>query len=243
MLKQLLSRQPVQRLLCRLIAAYIRLVQHTSQFTTLHAEYTTRYWNAGEPFILAFWHGRLLLAPLAWRGEATMRMLISQHRDGRLIAGAIGHFGLGTIAGSRSKGGALALRGMIKALADGQNVGVTPDGPDGPWMRASAGIVAAARLSGAPILPLTYATTRRRILGTWDRFHLALPFSRGCFIWGEPMAVAASADAEAIEQARQQLENSLNAITAEADSLCGHTPIDPAPLAGRPLGRRRRKHR
>jgi lysophospholipid acyltransferase (LPLAT)-like uncharacterized protein len=217
--------------LCWLVAVYIRLVFLTSRFETEGGALPVACWDEKRPFILAFWHGRLLLAPKAWRHGASMKMLISSHADGRIIADAIRHFGLGTIAGSTSRGGTGALRAMLKALGSGENIGVTPDGPRGPAMRASPGIVAAARLSGAPILPLSYATSRRRILGSWDRFHLALPFSRGIFIWGEPVTVARDAGPEALEEARLTLENRLNAITEAADRRFGNEPAVPAPLA------------
>ena len=228
-LKKRLLRAPwITGLLCWLIALYIRLVHATSRFETEGAGIPERLWDEGRPFILAFWHGRLLMAPKAWRRGASMNMLISAHGDGRIIADAIRHFGLGTVTGSSSRGGMGALRAMLKALESGQNIGVTPDGPRGPAMRASAGIIGAARLSGAPILPLSYATSRRRVLGSWDRFHLALPFSRGVFLWGEPVAVPRDADAAAIEAARRTLEDRLNALTEAADRRCGNAPVRPA---------------
>jgi len=148
-------------------------------------------------------------------------MLISANRDGRIIADAIKHFDLGTITGSKSKGGMAALRAMLRALGDGQNIGVTPDGPRGPAMRASPGIIAAARMTGAPILPLSYATTRRRVLGSWDRFHVALPFSRGIFIWGEPIRVAPHADAAALEAATRNIVTIATTQTADPTQTAG----------------------
>ena len=230
----LLRSERVRRLLCALIALYIRLVYRTGRWQVSGGERPAALWDEGRPFILAFWHGRLLMAPMGWRGGASMNMLISGHSDGRIIADAIAHFGLGTITGSKSKGGTGALRAMLRALGSGQNIGVTPDGPRGPAMRASPGIIAAARLARAPILPLSYATSRRRVLGSWDRFHLALPFSRGIFIWGEPVVVAADADAPALEAARRRLEDELNRITAEADRRCGRVPVEPAPASALP---------
>ena len=82
------------------------------------------------------------------------------------------YFGVDSIAGSTSRGGTAALRTMLKRLRAGDCVGITPDGPRGPAMRASTGIVNIARLARAPIVPITYATSRRRVLATWDRFHL-----------------------------------------------------------------------
>jgi lysophospholipid acyltransferase (LPLAT)-like uncharacterized protein len=228
--KRILRADRTRRFLGRVIALWIRFVFWTSRWHTIGGEIPRPYWDQGKPFILAFWHGRLMMAPMAWRRGASMNMLISANKDGRIIADAIQHFDLETITGSKSKGGMAALRAMLRALGEGQNVGVTPDGPRGPAMRASLGIIVAARMTGAPILPLSYATTRRRILGSWDRFHVALPFSRGVFIWGEPIRVARDADAEAQDAARQLLEDQLNAITAEADRRCGRVPVEPAPL-------------
>ena len=91
---------------------------------------------------------------------------------------------------------------MLKRLEDGDCVAITPDGPRGPAMSASAGIVNVARLARVPIVPIAYATSRRRIAATWDRFHLALPFGRGVFLWGEPIEIAAELDDAGIERAR-----------------------------------------
>jgi lysophospholipid acyltransferase (LPLAT)-like uncharacterized protein len=226
-----LRGERVRNMLCRLIVAWIHLVYRTSRWRVIGGQVPLAYWDEGKPFILAFWHGRLLMAPMAWRRGASMNMLISSHADGRIIADAIGYFDLGTIAGSRNKGGAAALRAILRALRDGQNVGFTPDGlTRGPAMRAAPGIIAAARLTGAPILPLTYATSNRFVLGSWDRFHVALPFSRGLFIWGEPIFVAPDADAVAQEAARLLVEERLNEMTAAADRQCGRRPVEPDPL-------------
>jgi len=227
--KRILRAERTRLVIAFLIAQWIRLVFWTSRWQTEGGEIPRPFWDEGKPFILAFWHGRLMMAPMAWRPGASMNMLISANRDGRIIADAIKHFDLDTITGSKSKGGMAALRAMLRALGDGQNIGVTPDGPRGPAMRATPGIIAAARMTGAPILPLSYATTRRRVLGSWDRFHVALPFSRGVFIWGEPVRVARDADAATQEAARKLLEERLNAITAAADRHCGRIPVEPAP--------------
>jgi lysophospholipid acyltransferase (LPLAT)-like uncharacterized protein len=233
--KRLFRSETGRRFICWLVAVYIRFVWWTSRWRTEGAAIPEIYWREQKPFILAFWHGRLLMAPKAWPRGTSMNMLISGHGDGRIIADAIAHFGLNTITGSKgtgakAKGGSAALRAMVRSLGSGENIGVTPDGPRGPLMRASPGIIAAAKLSKVPIIPLSFATTRRRILGSWDRFHLALPFSRGLFLWGEPLFVPADADAAAQETLRRELETRMNALTAEADRRCGHAPVEPALL-------------
>ena len=109
-------------------------------------------------------------------------------------------------------------------------------------MHASTGIISTARLAEVPIVPITYATRRRHIMQTWDRFHLPLPLSKGIFVWGEPMTVPPDADEATVEAARALLEARLNAITAEADRRMGHAPPLPAPNApaGAAVGGRRK---
>jgi len=215
----------VRRCVCLLAAWYIRLVRVTSSWRVVNGAVAAAEWDAGRPFILAFWHGRLLMMPYAWRAGIAMNMLISTHRDGELIAGTIRHFGLGAVRGSSRRDGAAALRAMLKALKSGTCVGITPDGPRGPRMRASEGVVGIAKLSGVPVLPAAVATSRRKVLGSWDAFALALPFSRGVFVWGAPIQVDRHEDAAA---AVRRIEAALNAVTDEADRLVGQRPAQPA---------------
>jgi hypothetical protein len=104
----------------------------------------------------------------------------------------------------------------------GDCVGFTPYGPRGPATVASAGVVNVARLAGMPIVPVTFATSRRRIFGSWDHFHLALPFGRGVFLVGRPIEIDRNLDAAGTEAARLLVETRLNEMTAEADRRAGH---------------------
>ncbi|PIW26588.1 MAG: hypothetical protein COW30_14370 [Rhodospirillales bacterium CG15_BIG_FIL_POST_REV_8_21_14_020_66_15] len=228
MLKKVLKSDAVRRLLCWLGSLYIRLVHATGRWQVVGGQSARDRWAAGKPFILCFWHGRLLMMPYCWPRDRTIHMLISRHRDGQIIARTVGHFGIRTVAGSSSRGGAPALRAMVKALKTGDCVGITPDGPRGPRMRASDGIVNLARLAGVPIIPATFGAERGRLLQSWDRFLVAWPFGRGVIVWGDPIEVARDADADGLAAARAEVENALNAITAEADRLTGRDPVAPA---------------
>ncbi|MEE9301862.1 MAG: lysophospholipid acyltransferase family protein [Alphaproteobacteria bacterium] len=226
--KRITASDRVRPALCWFAAQYIRFVFALSRWRVVRGEIPDAYWDRGESFILALWHGRFLMLPYCWRRGAPVNMLISQHRDGELIAKTIRHFGLGSLRGSTRRGGSAALRAMVKALKQGTYVGITPDGPRGPRMRANLGAVSVARLSGAPIVPVTYSVSRRRVLNSWDRFVLAWPFSSGVFVWGQPIEVSREADEAALEAARSELEAELNAITREADGLMGQAAIEPA---------------
>jgi hypothetical protein len=215
------------------IAAYIRLCWATGRWRVVGSERPAEFWARGEAFILAFWHGRLLMMTCCWPRGREFRMLISQHGDGEIISGAIGRLGLGAVRGSsrragkgRDKGGVGALRALVKLLKGGVSVGIAPDGPRGPRMRASEGVIAAARLSGAAVLPAACAGASQRLLGTWDRFQIPMPFSRGVIVWGEPLRVGRDEDEEA---ARRRIEAAITRVSGEADRLVGQPPVEPAP--------------
>jgi hypothetical protein len=229
LLKALTRSDRVRAALCWLGACYIRLVHASGRWQVVGGEIPAEFWRRGQPFILAFWHGRIMMMPYCWRRDKTINMLISYHRDGQFIARTVSHFGIDTVAGSSSKGGSAALRALLRSLKSGESVGITPDGPRGPRMRASDGVAQVARLSGAPVIPCAFSARRRILLGSWDRFTLALPFSDGLFIWGEPILVAADADAASLEAARQAVEAELTRVTQAADRAMGHQPVEPAP--------------
>ena len=66
-----------------------------------------------QPVIFALWHGQLL--PLLWhhRGEG-VAVLISEHRDGEIIARIAEALGYRTVRGSTSRGAARALLGLSR---------------------------------------------------------------------------------------------------------------------------------
>jgi len=226
--RRLLRSPRLRHFSCWIIHLYIRFVYATNRWSVEGAEVPRRLRAEGRSFILAFWHGRLLMIPMAWQRLAPMHMLISAHRDGRIIADAVTYFGVDSIAGSSRRGGSAALRQMLKRLATGECVGITPDGPRGPAMQASSGIINVARLSGAPVVPVVFATSRRRVLQSWDRFHLAVPFGRGVFLWGEPIEIARDLDPAGLEAARLLVEDRMNELARESDRRVGHESLSPA---------------
>jgi len=228
LVKRIGKNERIRGLLCWLAAQYIRLVLLTGRWQVVGGEIPAAYWDRGQPFILAFWHGRLLMMMKLWRGGMPIHMLISQHRDGKLIARTVAHFGIGSIEGSSTRGGASALRTILKTLRGGNCIGITPDGPRGPRMRATAGMVNIARLSGCPIIPACYSSSSRRLLNSWDRFAITFPFSRGVFLWGQPIEVPKDLDEAGIEAMRQKVEDVMIAQAAEVDRMMGVPPVEPA---------------
>ncbi len=227
-LKKMLRNDTVRTLACWFVAQYIRIVWATGRWTVEGKHHIDALYDAGEPFILCFWHGRLLMMPYSWKRPRPFHMLISAHRDGELIANTVKHHGISWIAGSSSRGGAQALRALLGALKKGECIGITPDGPRGPRMRASDGVISVARLSGKPILPVTYTARRAKILRSWDRFMVPAPFTTGFIRFSAPILVPRDADETMQEETRQKIESVLNALTTDADETMGRAPILPS---------------
>ncbi len=229
MLKKILQSSLTTAVVCFIGAMYIRLVRWTGRWRIEGEDIPESFCKAGKPFILSFWHGRLMMMPYCWREADLTVVLTSSHRDGRLVSRMVKHFNIDAVEGSTNKGGAQATRRLIKLLREGGIAGITPDGPRGPRMRVSEGIVALARLSGAPIVPAAYSASRGRNLGSWDRFLLALPFSRGVYLWGNPIEVPRDADAAMLEAKRIEVEDAMNALADRADAMMGQPRVEPAP--------------
>jgi lysophospholipid acyltransferase (LPLAT)-like uncharacterized protein len=204
----------------RLAALAVRLLGATLRLTIFGLDSLVPAWREGRPLIYALWHGRLLMMP--WvsarlapaRGGRTIRVLASRSRDGELIARFARRFGLETVRGSSSRGGAAALRGLAAALRAGDDVVVAPDGPRGPRHRVQPGLAALAAMTGAPVVPIAFAARPARTLDTWDAFMIPVPFARCALVFGDIVRVGAEDDRD---EARVRLERALTATTAAAD--------------------------
>ena len=224
-----LMRKPAPRAAaCWLTAHYIRLIRRLGRWSFEGTEIPEKLLEANQPFLVAFWHGRLLMMSEAWPYKTRFNMVISPHRDGQLIARTIGHLGFGSILGSSSRGGSTVTRSMLRALKNGECVGLTPDGPQGPRMRASPGIIHVARLAGVPIVPIAFAARPSKLINSWDRFMVPLPFGRGVIRWGKPVEVARDADEAAVREAAKLLEVRLNQLVHDLDEALGLAKIQPA---------------
>jgi lysophospholipid acyltransferase (LPLAT)-like uncharacterized protein len=194
----------------------IKFLQRTMRIKEVNGEGIRGLWERGENAIGVFWHGRLLMTPLVYGGGG-LKILISRHRDGELVTRTVRHFGLGTIRGSSTRGGIAGIKGLVRALQKGYDVAIAPDGPRGPRYKVQPGVIQVAKLSGRPIYPFTFSATPRKLLHTWDRFILPFPFSRGVFVWGDPIWVNHAEGEKGMERKALLLEKRLQEITEFAD--------------------------
>ncbi len=192
----------------------IKILAWTMQFEEIHPEIPRRFWEKEIPVIGAFWHARLLMMPLVYQGKK-LSFLVSPHRDGQVVGKALERFGFHPISGSTRRKGFSGFKQMVKA--HGSDIVIVPDGPRGPRHRVQAGVIELARLTGRAIVPLTFSASKKKIFNTWDHFLLPYPFSKGVFIWGEPIEVDQKGGRAHLEEKRILLENRLNELTEKAD--------------------------
>ena len=164
-------------------AAYLRLLSKTMRLRRKNFDTVEELSRQGKSVIYAFWHGRQLMMPLAYSGRAGYA-LISQHRDGDLIQRIIARFGIGAVRGSTTRGGATALRQLIELGRAGADLGVTPDGPQGPRHVAQVGVVQLAKVTGLPIVPVTFSSSKKKSSRAGTGSSYRIRSAGDCSSWG-----------------------------------------------------------
>lgn len=183
----------------------------------------------GKPIIPCFWHQRILFCVhyvmgLRARG-IKIGFLVSPSKDAELAARLIDRLGAYSIRGSSTRTGARAMRDLYQAITrDGVSPVTTPDGPTGPPQIFKPGTAMLAQLSGAPMLPISYAARKIWYLNTWDRFIIPHPFTRVVIAVGKPRYVERGLPSEALEVVRREMEHTLQDLErAAAAAVWGKT--------------------
>lgn len=180
---------PLVRLLGR--SWRIRVINTESGIDQLRRERT--------PIVFALWHGDMLPLLYHHRNQG-VSVLISEHRDGELIARIAESLGFRTVRGSTTRGANRALVGLTRELADGHDIAVTPDGPRGPARSFAPGVLIAAQRAGAPIIGVGVAANRAWRLRSWDRFVIPKPFSQVAIAYSDPVVLDAANPRAAAEE-------------------------------------------
>lgn len=176
--------------------------------------------SEGGPHLGAFWHRNALIAAYLFRDRG-FSVPVSQSRDGDLITGLL--IGLGyrmPPRGSSTRGGAAALRALVRMVEEGTTISIQTDGPLGPARESKHGMVSLARRTGRPITPLAMSARPCIQFGSWDATLLPLPFARVVCRFAEPIQVPADASPEQEDAARAELDRVLNRTTDEVDGAC-----------------------
>jgi len=177
--------------------------------------------QAGERWIFALWHARLLPLTFLHRHWG-VGVLISQHRDGELIARIVERLGYATGRGSSTRGGEEGARDMLRLAEEGRILAITPDGPRGPAEKVKPGLVYLASRTGYVIVPVAASTRQAWRLRSWDGFRVPRPFARVLVGYGPPIAIPTRLDDHETEAWRVRIQGAIEDITRDLDLRSEH---------------------
>jgi lysophospholipid acyltransferase (LPLAT)-like uncharacterized protein len=178
---------------------FLQMLGRTWRIRVVNGEYLRDLRRSERAFIFSLWHGQLL--PLLWHHRKQgVRVLISEHRDGELVARTAESLGYGLIRGSSTHGADRALISLVRELQAGHEVAITPDGPRGPPTTFAPGALVAAQRSDSFILPVAASADRAWRLRSWDRFMIPKPFARVTVAYATPTKVLANTTRAAAEE-------------------------------------------
>lgn len=244
MVKRLLQSTPVQAAIAAVLAGYVAFCRATTRWDRTGLAHVEPVWASERGAVGCLWHGRLIMSVAVWPKSAQpATVLISRSREGDAIARYAAWFKVAAVRGSsrnakkaKQKGGVSAFREMLRQVEDGRVMCITPDGPRGPRMRAGSGAIKLARAAGVPCVPVAWSMSHAKIMKSWDRAMVPLPFGRGVIAYGEPIRVPEDADADTIAALTAELERRLIDVTQDADRACRGEAVEPAAPAARRAG-------
>ena len=178
----------------------IRALAKTWRYRVVDDEPLKRLRAMRVPILFTLWHGQML--PLLWHHRNQgVAVLVSEHKDGEIIARILEWMGYALIRGSTSRGAGRALLGLVRTLRSGNDVAITPDGPRGPRHKFAPGAVVAANRADAPILPCVAHVDRYWQLSSWDGFIIPKPFAKITVAYGPETHVTSATPREAADEA------------------------------------------
>lgn len=186
----------------------------------VEARFTPPAAKAGDqtrPKLYLFWHENLIV-PAYCYAKLKVPVLVSNHRDGELVAQVVHCLGGETIRGSSTRGGAKALREMMQRIQS-QNLAITPDGPRGPRRVLQPGAVFLASQAQIDIVPVGIHFSNPWRAKSWDRMAIPKPFSAAYVVAGEPLTIPPDLSKDQLEPYRQLCQAGMDNAQAEAERL------------------------
>jgi lysophospholipid acyltransferase (LPLAT)-like uncharacterized protein len=212
-------KQSILRLIGFLVLSQaVDLLCKSMKVTFKNKEVINNLEQQNKNFVLAFWHGQMLLAWYLHRNKK-LTALISKSKDGDLLEKILKHWKYNVIRGSSSKGGDIALGIMVDSARNNESVVITPDGPTGPINRMKAGVVITAKKSKTPLILVAIGYKKKRILKSWDKFEIPKFFSVANAVYSDPVYVDSDLSFTDISELILNCERKLNELQVDANNF------------------------
>lgn len=166
------------------------------------------YLANGGVVLLCAWHQQFFSAIRYFQNYRIFNptIMISQSKDGEIVAGVARRSGWNPVRGSSSKGGRRALKEMIANLRETKLSAHIVDGPRGPLGKVKPGVIRLAHVADAVIVPFYVSAENGWHFNSWDKFLLPKPFSKVLLRFGKMIKFDKVKDEKSFEKQRKQLE-------------------------------------
>lgn len=178
-----------------------------------------------ERFIYSIWHENMLVIATV-KSAAPVTALVSQHRDGEIIADLSNFYGMKCIRGSSTRGGTDAVEEIIR-IRETSHLILLPDGPRGPRRQVKRGLVYLSSWTQMPIVPMGIGFTNAWRLPSWDRMALPKPFSRLTVLAGPVIRVPPGAGKAALDHYHRLVQQSMEEAARAAESWAAGQKVAP----------------
>jgi len=199
---------------------FCKILDSTCRYVYVNPELKYKAENLTDKnnYIQAHWH-QVFLPVLMGCQFNNSSTIVSPSRDGDIISIVCRGFTMKVCRGSSSRGGANALRQMIRLLKSGRSTTITVDGPKGPIYKVKRGVFEMSKTTGVPILPTSnYPSKFYEFKKSWDNYRLPLPFSTIYVKYGEPFIVNPKMSKDELINYSNKLEKTLLQIDQELKS-------------------------
>ncbi len=190
---------------------FIQIYSMTFRLRIVNEEKWQDLLKQGRPILLCAWHQQFFSAIRHFKTYSKFNpgLMISQSRDGELIAAVANKTGWCTLRGSSSRGGKKAMEGMITHLKTKGLGAHILDGPTGPIGKIKAGVIKMAWESNAILVPMYTSAEHAWFFNSWDRFMLPKPFSKVTLTFGDELYLSPDGSSIDFEAQRQLLEDTM----------------------------------
>lgn len=203
----------------RFASVAIRLLIKTLRIKIVNGEAITNLVCEKKNFVAAFWHGSMMIGWFLNRNR-NAAALVSQSKDGDVLASTLERWNYNVVRGSSSTGGSDALTAMIFLVREDFSLAITPDGPRGPIYKMKAGAVITAKKSNVPLFLVGVGIKNKFILKSWDRFEVPKPFSKVAAIYSDPIFIDEHLSYDETNNKIKECEDLLNKLQEDALRLC-----------------------
>ncbi len=197
----------------------VKALAGTYRVRLYHPENEQNIIDRYKSLIYASWHQRFFPGITFFSSRKPIAIMISQSRDGEMIANIVDMLGWCPVRGSSTRGGGPALKKIRGLALEGYKIGHIVDGPKGPFGNVKPGLLRIAQAAGKPIVPTITSAQKKWVFNSWDRFMVPKPFSRVVIRFGEAIDVPAELDDKAFEQKRLFIEQRMKDLYEDTDRI------------------------